>query len=54
MASDVVTTGALLRGLRWSYRRYGIKGAVAFLLGAGAVAYLWRRIERRSRTTSGA
>lgn len=28
------------RGLRWSYREYGLKGVVAFLVGAAAIYYL--------------
>lgn len=30
--------GLFAAGLKWSYRKYGTRGAVAFLL-AGAVAY---------------
>lgn len=39
------------KGLRWSYRKYGTKGAVAFLLVAAASYYvLNRKFEELTRT----
>lgn len=53
MDSRLVSATVVLRGLRWSYRRYGVKGAAAFLLGIGAIAYLWRsRGPRRKQATA--
>lgn len=31
------------RGLKWSYRKYGLKGAVAFVAVAGLAYYLVKR-----------
>lgn len=36
---DLDAPRLFLKGLRWSYRRYGVKGALGFLL-LGALAYV--------------